>query len=128
MPHASFCDLMPVMPDGFTVLFIILGVAMLLPLLDVLITGGVILKGAWRFVRCKIRGSKLVDWPQDLKVAAANGLVGIGSELVVGGPAQWDGARVKRYSIAAADCGEQPGAVLKVIGTGRNKIEVVPLK
>lgn len=119
------------MPDwtGIPIIVIILlAVVALAPLVDGVWAGWALTRALVRMIRGKRRGSKRVEWPQELRVAAANGLVGIGSELVVGQAAEWEDGRVKRYPIAMADCGEKPGTILTVVGMDEEKMEVVRVR
>ena len=74
--------------------------------------------------RCRRRGSKLVPLPEDLRLAADNGLLAVGSELVVGWQAEWEGATVRRYAIAPETAGEPAGTILQVLELDRRWIEL----
>ncbi len=107
------------------IVIIVLAVVVVVPLVDGVWAGWALTRELGRLIRGKRRGSKRVEWPQELRVAAANGLVGTGSELVVGQAAEWEDGRVKRYPIAMAACGEKAGTVLRVVGMDKEKMEVV---
>lgn len=113
------------MSGGASIIVVLVGVYLVVELLSTVFDVYGMFRDAWRWLRGKKRRSKVVAWPQDLRVAAANGLVGIGSELVVGGPVLWENGAVKRFSITTADCGEEAGTVLKVIGMNKEGMEVV---
>lgn len=113
------------MSGGASIVVALVGVYVLVELLCAVFDVYEMFRGVWRWLRGKKRGAKVVAWPQDLQVAAANGLVGIGSELVVGEPVLWENGVVKRFTIAAADCGEEAGTVLKVVGMNKRGMEVV---
>jgi hypothetical protein len=87
--------------------------------------GTSVIRKAWRFVRSRKLDSRYLKLPEELKIAAANGLISVGSELIVGHEPEWSGTAVRRFAVSPADSGEQSGTVLRIIGMSRGEAEVV---
>lgn len=77
-----------------------------------------------RFIRTRIRHSKYIVWPEDLKIASANRLISVGSELIVGNECEWAGLTVRRFAISPTDAREEAGSILRIIGMTRDEVEV----
>ncbi len=79
-----------------------------------------------RFIRTKRRGSQYVRWTESLRIAAANGLLSVGSEIIVSEECEFTGITVSRFAISSLEANEESGTILTVIGMSQDGIEVVP--
>lgn len=60
-------------------------------------------------------------------MAAANGLIGVGSEVVVAYDAEWDGLNVVAYAISPQIVQEPLGTRFQVLKIGPWKMELRPI-
>ena len=74
-----------------------------------------------------LHGSKEFALPEDLKIAATNGLLTVGSEVVVGTEHQWDGITVKRFAVSPTIVHAEEGTIMQIIRLTRNSMELKPI-
>ncbi len=89
--------------------------------------GSAISRYFYRRVRAKTLGAIEIDTPPDLSVAAANGLIGVGSEVVAAYDAEWDGPNVTAYAISPQIVQEPLGTRFQVLKIGPGKMELRPI-
>jgi hypothetical protein len=89
-----------------------------------IVVGTSLAQCACRVVRQRLHGSIEIKRPEDLKLAVANGLLSVGSEVVVGVECEWSGNAVSRFSITPGLVHEEPGTLMKVIRLTRNRVEL----
>ena len=88
------------MIDITTILFLSIAALAIWAVVDFTTMGSAISRHFYRRVRAKMLGAIEIDTPPDLGVAAANGLLGVGSEVVAGFDAEWDGLKIVAYAIS----------------------------
>jgi hypothetical protein len=93
---------------------------------NVMVLGVSISKRIIRFIRTKRHGSKYLPWTESLGIAAANGLLSVGSEMIVAEECEFTGITVTRFAIHPLEANEKSGTILTVIGMHQDGIEVVP--
>lgn len=115
------------MPPLSTFFGILVAVYILAECVNLYMVGSSLIGGGFRIARQLLHGSKEVTLPEDLKIAATNGLITVGSELVVGTGHQWEGATVSRFAISPPIVHADVGARMKIIRLTRNSMELKPL-
>jgi hypothetical protein len=112
-------------------LFIFIGIFLaayaLVECLNLCFFGRGMTRGVIRVVRQWLHGSKEVELPEDLQIAAFHGLLTVGSTVVVGSEHQWDGDAISCFAISPDIVGEKPGTMMQVIRLTRNRIELKSL-
>ena len=78
----------------------------------------------YRFIGSKLRGSKCIGIPDELQMPLANGLIRVGSELLVGYEHEWEGGNVIRFAISPEIVREELGTSLRVDWIGRYLMEL----
>lgn len=106
-------------------IFVIL-VFLFLEAFSLMVLGVSISKRIIRFIRTKRHGSKYVPWTESLRIAAANGLLSVSSEIIVSEECEFTGITVSRFAISPLEANEESGTILTVIGMSQFGIEVVP--
>ena len=89
--------------------------------------GGSLVSHVRRFIRHKLYGAVVIPVPDDLRTAAANGLIGVGSEVIIGYEHDWDGISVKTYAISPSMIDAEAGTKMKISRMTRSKMELMPL-
>lgn len=97
-------------------------------IVDFAVVGSGVTSYFYRCLRARAFGSIEIDTPPDLCVAAANGLLHAGSELVVGYDAEWDVDDVIAYAISPEIVRESLGARFLVLRVGPRRLELKPVK
>jgi len=115
------------MPPLITFLGVLLAIYVLVECVNVFMIGSSMTRSLIRIARQIFHGSKDVALPEDLKIAAANGLLTVGSEVVVGDQHQWDGVTVKRFAVAPSIVHAESGVVMQIIRITRDRMELKPL-
>jgi hypothetical protein len=115
------------MPPVITYVGILLAVYVLAECINLFMVGSSLSLCLFRIVRQMLHGSKEVALPEDLKIAATNGLLTVGSEVVVGTEHQWDGFTVRRFAISPSIVHADVGAIMQIIRLTRSSIELKPL-
>lgn len=106
---------------------ILLAVYILAECVNLYMVGSSLIGGVFRIARQVLHGSKEVALPEELKIAATNGLLKVGSEVVVGTEYQWDGITVKRFAVSPTIVHADEGAIMQIIRLTRNSMELKPL-
>lgn len=106
---------------------ILLAVYVLAECVNLFMVGSILTRGAFRMARQMLHGSKEVALPEDLKIAATNGLLKVGSEVVVGTEYQWDGAEVRRFAVSPSIVHADVGTIMQIIRLTRSSMELKPL-
>ena len=106
---------------------ILLAVYTLAECLNFYMVGSSLIGGGFRIARQVLHGSKEVVLPEDLKIAATNGLLKVGDEVVVGTEYQWDGITVKRFAVSPTIVHADEGSMMQIIRLTRNSMELKPL-
>jgi len=109
---------------GIQIILVGLLVYAVLECLNAIVVGTILVVAVYRFIRSKIRGSRYIDIPEDLRIAVANELIQVNSELVVGTQPEWQGTSVVRFAISKNHAKEEPGTRLRVDSIGKSLIEV----
>jgi hypothetical protein len=97
-------------------------------LVDFAVVGSGITRYFYRCIRARAVGSIEIETPPDLSVAAANGLLHAGSEIVAGYDAEWDGDNVVAYAISPQIVREPLGTRFQVLRIGPRRLELRPIK
>lgn len=95
--------------------------------INLLIVGDSLTRGIYRVFRQRLHRSTDIALPEDLKLAIANGLLSVGSEVVVGAECEWTGSTVSRFAVAPHIVDQEPGMLMKVIRLTQNRIELKPI-
>lgn len=103
---------------------VLLVVYLLAECLNFFVVGSSLTRGICRVVRRILHGSKEIELPEDLKMAVANGLLSVGSEVVVGSECEWNGTTVSRFATSSDAVNQEPGTRMKVVRMTRNRIEL----
>jgi hypothetical protein len=111
-----------------TVVLLLITALAIWAVVDFLIVGSGISRYFYRRLRAKTLGTIEIDTPPDLSVAAANGLLGAGSEIVAAYDAEWDGLNVVAYAISPQIVHEPLGTRFQVLKVGPRKMELRPIK
>lgn len=112
------------MPPLVPSIVVLLAVYLLAECLNLFIVGTSLTRGICRVVRQIRHGSKEMEMPEDLKLAAANGLLSVGSEVVVGSECEWTGTTVSRFAVSPDAVNKEPGTLMKVVRLTRDRIEL----
>ena len=115
------------MIDITTILFLSIAALAIWAVVDFTTMGSAISRHFYRRVRAKMLGAIEIDTPPDLGVAAANGLLGVGSEVVAGFDAEWDGLKIVAYAISPQIVQEPLGTRFQVLKIGPRKMELRPI-
>lgn len=115
------------MPLFVSAIVVLLAAYLLAECLNLFIVGTSLTCGLCRTARRILRGSKEIELPEDLKLAAANGLLSVGSEVVVGTECEWAGTTVSRFAVSPDAVHKEPGTLMKVVRLTRNRIELKPI-
>jgi hypothetical protein len=115
------------MPPLTTYFGIILAVYILAECVNLYMVGSSLIGWVLRIVRQVLHGTKEVALPADLKIAVTNGLLKVGSEVVVETEYQWDGITVKRFAISPTIAHAAEGTIMRIIRLARNSMELKPL-
>ncbi len=115
------------MPPLITFFGIFLAVYILAECVNLYMVGSSLIGGVFRIARQVLHGSKEVALPEDLKIAATNRLLKVGSEVVVGTEYQWDGITVKRFAVSPTIVHADEGVIMQIIRLTRNSMELKPL-
>lgn len=110
---------------SIVILLVVIG--LLSALVDLLVVGSGLTSGLLQWGRTKRNGSKVINLPPDLAIAAMNGLIRTGSEVVSGYTHEWEGAEISRFAIPPEIMGEEVGTRMTVIRIERNILEVKPV-
>jgi hypothetical protein len=110
--------------DFATILFLLMTAFAICAVADFVAIGSAISRYFYRRVRAKTLSAIEIDTPPDLSVAAANGLLGVGSEVVVAHAAEWDGLHVVAYAISPQVVQEPLGTRFQVLKIGPRKMEL----
>ena len=78
------------MPPLITLFGIFLVIYILAECVNLYMVGSSLIGGVCRIARQVLHGSNVDELPEDLKIAATNGLMSVGSEFVVGTEHQWE--------------------------------------
>jgi ribosomal protein S18 acetylase RimI-like enzyme len=105
-------------------LLLIGGLLLLSLLLDVLSFFGLAweIPSAIRAIHSKVCGYIVVGTPEDLRVAADNGLIKKGDDLLVSEVHEGDGGNVARFAIHPSVAGRPVGTELRVISIGPKRL------
>ncbi len=106
---------------------VLLGLYLIAECVSLCSVGRDLTRGVVRLARRKLHGSREIPLTQDLRIAAANGLLKVGSEIVVGTEHQWNGVTVSRFAVAPSIAQAEAGVILQVIRLEAESIEVKPL-
>jgi hypothetical protein len=112
------------MPPLVPSIVMLLTAYLLAECLNFFIVGSSLTRGICRVFRQILHGSKEIELPEDLKLAAANGLLSVGSEVVVGSECEWNGTTVSRFAVSPDAVNQEPGTRMKVVRLTRNRIEL----
>jgi hypothetical protein len=115
------------MPPLITLIGLLLAIFVLAECVNLFVVGESLTRGVIRFARQMLHGSKEITIPEDLKIAAVNGLLTVGSEVVVGDEHQWTGATVRRFAVSPSTVRAESGTILQIIRLTRNSMELKPL-
>ena len=115
------------MPPLITFFGIFLVIYILAECVNLYMVGSSLIGGVCRIARQVLHGSKVVELPEDLKIAATNGLMSVGSEFVVGTGHQWEGATVRRFAISPSIVHADVGTIMQIIRLTRSSVELKPL-
>lgn len=96
----------------------------MLELLGLLSVGKGVIMGAARWLRTKRNSSMVIEMPDDVAVAVANGLIVVGSEIIAGSESEWDGLHIKHHAISSEILKVEPGTRMKVIRIGKGTLEL----
>lgn len=110
--------------DLAAILFLLMAALGICAMVDFATIGSAISRYFYRRVRAKTLGAIEIDTPPDLGVAAANGLLGVGSEVVAGYDAEWDGLKIVAYAISPQIVQEPLGTRFQVLKIGPRKMEL----
>lgn len=110
---------------SIVILLVIIG--LLSALVDLLVVGSGLTSGLLRWIRSKRNGSKVISLPPELAIAAMNGLIRTGSEVVSGYTHEWEGAEISRFAIPPEILGQELGTRMTVIRLEQNVLEVIPM-
>lgn len=110
-----------------TIFGIIFALYILAECVNLCVVGGSWIGGLFRMARQVLHGSKEVELPDTLKIAVSNGLLSVGSEVIVGTESQWEGGTVKRFAISPSVVDAKVGTIMQIIRLTRNKIELKPM-
>lgn len=115
------------MPPLITFFGIFLVIYILAECVNLYMVGSSLIGGVFRITRQVLHGSKVVELPEDLKIAAANGLLSVGSEVVVGTEPQWDGVTVRRFAVSPSIVHTDVGTTMQIIRLTRSNMELKPV-
>lgn len=117
------------MIDGtiFLAILVLSAGLLILAVVDSLTVGTGIIKGLWGLIRNRLTSSFEIETPPDLAVAAANGLLHSGSQLVVGTEAEWEGLQVSTFSVSPQAVSMPAGTRLEVIQISQQNLRLRPL-
>ncbi len=115
------------MIDPTTILLLLIVSLAICAMVDFATIGSAISRCFHRRVRAKTAGAIEIDTPPDLSVAAANGLIGVGSEVAVAYDAEWDDPNVVAYAISPQIVQEPLGTRFQVLKIGPWKMELRPI-
>jgi hypothetical protein len=115
------------MIDITTILFLLMTALAIWAVVDFTTMGSALSRYFYRRVRAKTLVAIEIDTPPNLGVAAANGLLGVGSEVVVAYHAEWDGLKVVAYAISPQIVQVPLGTRFQVLRIGPKKLELRPI-
>lgn len=95
---------------------------------DFMIAGTSISRTFYRGLRSMALGTIEIDTPPDLGLAAVNGLLGVGSVIVAGDEAEWDGHNVVVYAISPKIVHAPQGSRFQVVKVSPRKMELRLIK
>ncbi len=96
-------------------------------LVDFIVVGSGVTRYFYRCLRARVFGSIEIDTPPELSVAAANGLLHAGSEIVAAYDVEWDGDNVVAYAISPQLVREPLGTRFQVLRVGPKRLELRPI-
>ena len=110
-----------------TVLLLLMALGAVWALIDLFFGGRGLTKELRRWLRSKHGDYVEIDLSSDLATAVANGLIGVGSEVVAGYESEWDGVRVARFAISPEILRKPIGTHLKVIRLDPQTLQLLPV-
>ena len=117
----------PKVIDPTTILLLLVASLAICVMVDFATIGSAISRYFYRRVRAKTLGAIEIDTPPDISVAAANGLIGVGSEVVAAYDAEWDGLNVVAYAISPQIAQKPLGTRFQVLKIDPWKMELRPI-
>lgn len=105
---------------GFIVIF--LG----LELLNFFLVGRGLIAWLIQISRTCLTGTRLIEIPENLTDPIANGLITVGSQLIVGESCEWSEDQVARFAISPELVREAPGSLLLVTRIDQSRLNFKP--
>lgn len=121
------CCSTSIMPPFLTLFIIFLAIYLIAECVNLFVVGTSLSRGVIGIFRRRRHGSKSVELSKDLKIAAANRLLTVGSELVVGTEHEWDEFKIKRFAVSPTAVDAEPGTVMQVVRLTRDRMELIPV-
>lgn len=110
-----------------SILFLSVAAFIVWAVVDFFFVGSGLTKELRRWLRARHGDSVEIDMPSDLAIAAANGLFGVGSEVVAGYVNEWDGVSIVRFAISPEILCKPIGTHLKVARLDQWTLELLPI-
>jgi len=110
-----------------TLIGVFIALYVLLECINIYTIGGSMTRNMMRIVRQMFNRSTVIDIPEDLQIAAANGLLRTGSEVIVGDESQWNGSTVIRFAVSPSMVRERSGTIMRIIRLTSKSIELKAL-